>query len=565
MSITNDQISESPLSSQRQTSRLSSSRSGERLSLLESVQQAGEDFEWYPTTPKMIDAVAKRILSAGSILDIGAGDGRVLVELGQRCKASELYGIEKSTVLIQAQPESITPVGTELFEQNLACLPVDYIFCNPPYSQFEMWSALVIESGHAQRAYLVIPRRWKDSARIADAIKSRGATVRVIHSDDFLNAERAARAVIDILEVSFPKDSDSYHGEVKDPFDIWFDQNVGTFDQEEATDDSEYQTAQKDLAKLRHLQSIREMVEAFNEEHARMEENYRAIFKLDYALLRELSVNKEAVREGIKKKMSGLKNKYWTLLFERLDTITNRLATVTKKRFLEKLTGRASIAFTSNNAYAVVLWAIKHANKYYDQQLIDLFRKLSTYEGVMNYKSNQKTWAADQWRYSSDREQHSHYALDYRVVLNHYSAIYPGSDTFGKYDYPGDLHKSCHELLDDVIAVLYNLGYAADVTVPSRVQYWRSGAAHEFYNAAGDTLFEVKAFKNGNLHFRFMPDAIKSLNVEAGRLLGWLRNRQDVVDEMGYTTAEADRFFNSNRLLTPSNVKLLPVLEGSAA
>lgn len=149
-------------------------------SLLKSVQEADQDFEWYPTTPAMIAAVARYLDKSHrdtSIMDIGAGDGRVLTQLaayfthqeyhhycppcdreftsraevskcpacgGQRRGTPDqytagypptLYAIEKSTVLIQAQPPGVVPVGTDLFEQNLVTLPVTYIFCSPPYSQ----------------------------------------------------------------------------------------------------------------------------------------------------------------------------------------------------------------------------------------------------------------------------------------------------------------------------------------------------------------------------------------------------------------------------------------------
>jgi hypothetical protein len=307
------------------------------------------------------------------------------------------------------------------------------------------------------------------------------------------------------------------------------------------------------MAKVRHLTTIGDMVAAYNEEYALMEQNYRAIFKLDYAILKELGVNKEAVREGIKKKMGGLKNKYWQLLFERLDTITNRLSTDTKRRFLERLTGRATIAFTSSNAYAVVLWAIKHANKYYDEQLIKLFRDLSTHDGVMNYKSNQRTWQKDGWRYSADK--HSHYALDYRIVLHHHAAI-KDENSYSAYECTGNLHKSCHELLDDVTAVLFNLGFTTyDTTTRNRT--WVGGQWEDFHLDDGRILFQVKAYKNGNMHFRFMPEAIKRLNVEAGRLLGWIRSAADVVSELGYTPEEAKQYFSSSFHIAPSNVKLL--------
>jgi hypothetical protein len=42
---------------------------------------------------------------------------------------------------------------------------------------------------------------------------------------------------------------------------------------------------------------------------------------------------------------------------------------------------------------------IKNANKYYDQQLIDLFYKLTKEENIKNYKSNQKSWKKEELRY----------------------------------------------------------------------------------------------------------------------------------------------------------------------
>lgn len=520
------------------------------MTLFETVCEAGEDFEWYPTTQRMIEVVSRHIpKEAGSIMDIGAGDGRVLAALARKCERAELYAIEKSLVLLQAQPETVTPVGTDFHQQDLTCLPADYIFCNPPYSEFEEWAARIIESGHAEHAFLIVPRRWTESTRIKEAIKWRGARTRVIHQDDFQDAERRARAVVDVVQVTYPKD-DGYYQKPLDPFDQWFEQNIHTFDQEEEL--SDYQVEEKEIAKIRHLKTIDDMVASFNEEHARMEENYRAIFKMDYALLKELGVTKDAVRDGIKKKMAGLKHRYWSLLFDQLDTITSRLATETKKNFLGRLTGRTAIAFTAPNAYSVILWAVKHANKYYDEQLIKLFRDLSTHDGVMNYKSNQRTWQKDGWRYGQREHVNSHYALDYRIVVHHYSAIGNGDYRF---EHPNGLHKSCHELIADVVAVLGNLGFLTSGR--SLQRQWEAGEWQDFCLDDGSVLFQVKAFKNGNLHWRFMPKAIKAINVEAGRLLGWLRGPTDVVNELGYTSKDAEELFGSSHQLVASNVKLL--------
>jgi hypothetical protein len=523
--------------------------------LLADVLAKGEDFEWYPTSDRMIAAVSRRIpTNTASILDIGAGDGRVLLALAKRCERPPvLYAIEKSSVLIQAQPESVVPVGTDFHQENLACLPADVIFCNPPYTEYAEWTSAIIEAGYAKIAFLVVPRRWKDDATIAAAIARRGATVKVLSSDDFkTGADRSARAVIDILEVRYPRTDDGYRDDAKDPFDIWFDQNISNFDTE-TSDIAQQESERLHVAHLRTADNIGEFVREYDVEFQRMEENYRAIFRLDAALLRELGVKKNEVREGIKKKMACLKAKYWALLFDRLDSITERLSTATRAKFLKRLTaGDKAIAFTSDNAYAIVIWAIKNANAYFDEQTVQLYRDLATFDGVANYKSNLRTWTESDWRYRRDDDtdgRPSHYALDYRIVVSRYQAIAAGE---WRYEFQGDLHRRCHELIADVIAVLGNLGFRA-TGQPSIQRQWRSGEWQDWHlGDSDDVLVQVKAYKNGNLHLRFRPAAIRALNVEAGRLLGWLNSPHDVESELGYTAEEATALYRSTRRITVS-------------
>jgi len=521
--------------------------------LVKSAVAEGQDFEWYPTTKRMIDVVKRRIPEdAESIMDIGAGDGRVLGSFAEKCRNAKLFSIEKSTVLVQAQPDCVIPVGTDFYEQNLACLRTDYIFCNPPYSQFEPWAVAIIEAGYAELAFLVIPRRWTDSKAIKQALKRRGASVKAIHSDDFMGADRQSRAVVDIVEIRYPRDNTTYKSPPTDPFDIWFDQNIDTFEEVEEGTLDEWE-AGKELARKHSKSSITEMVAAYTEEYQRMEANYRAIFKLDRALLDEMSVSKDAIREGIKKKMAGLKAKYWQVLFGRMDAITSRLTTNTSRRMIEKLTGRTSVAFTAKNAYAIVLWAVKNANRYYDEQLVALFRELSNAESVKNYKSNQKTWQAGTWRYKN--EGHDRYSLDYRFVVPRYSAIHRAGDYH--YDCQGNLENSCHDLIADIIAVLSNLGFKL-WAFRSRDRQWEAGQWEDFEGEGTQgVLFQVKAHLNGNLHFRFMPKAIKRLNIEAGRLLGWLQNIDDGVRELGYPREEIAESFGANAQIAPSGLKLL--------
>lgn len=519
--------------------------------LVQQLKEAGQDREFYPTTDSMIRIVWQHIpADAQSLMDIGAGDGRVLAKLAERCTYAKLYGIELSSILVQAQPGNIIPVGTQLFEQNLSCLPVDYIFCNPIYSQYEEWACKIIDEGYAKRAYLVIPQRWKGSNLIGESLKKRKATARVVHSDDFLDAERKARAVVDIVEITFPRGE--YGQGVKDPFDIWFDLNIDTFDRAKEPKDEE---VDKYLARKYSNSSIDEIVAGYRAEYELLESNYRAIFKLDYAILRELGVDKDNVRDGLKMKMGGLKTKYWEVLFDRLDAITSRLSTASKKTLLEKLTNNTSVEFTTSNAYAVVIWAIKNANQYFDDQLIALFMELSCFENVLNYKSNVRAWVKDGWRYGNREKQNTHYSLDYRIVVSRYGAI--SKDRYSRWEYPGNLSRNCHELIADAVAVMGNLGFSTYST-SSLNREWTGGKWENFYDTNSDNiLFQVKAYLNGNLHFRFMPEAIKALNIEAGRLLKWVRTVDEVVTEMGYTHAEAKKYFNHNIQITSSNVPLL--------
>lgn len=524
--------------------------------LVGQLKQAGQDFEWYPTTRRMVEAVLVDYADerVESILDIGAGDGRVLRQMAERHEAARLYSIERSTLLQQAQPDVIIPVGAEFFEQDLMSLPVDLAFCNPPYSEFEEWAARIISTVHASTLYLVIPQRWESSSLIAGALKVREVEATVIHRDDFADADRAARAVVHIVRVDFTERNDRWgmwgRSTRPDPFDAWFDANIDTFDRQPEVPEPD---SEEGLARLNRKDTIPELVEAFNEDYDRMQANYRAIFALDAALLTEVGVNKASVRDGLKKRMAGLKNTYWDTLFRKLDAVTSRLTTKTRAGFLARLTGQTAIAFTASNAYAVVLWAIKAANQYFDVQVVETFKALATHDGVTNYKSNLKTWEKDGWRYNVDA--HSRFSLDYRIVLHHWAAIHK-SDTFGAYNYPGNLHKSCHEQIADLVAVFGNLGFRVQ-GAPTWNRVWRANVWQDFRNAEGAIVFQAKAFQNGNMHFRFMPEAIKALNIEAGRLLGWLRSPADVVSELGYTEEDAVRFFGANRKIGASAMKLL--------
>jgi hypothetical protein len=89
---------------------------------------------------------------------------------------------------------------------------------------------------------------------------------------------------------------------------------------------------------------------------------------------------------------------------------------------------------------------------------------------------------------------------------------------------------------------------------------WRAGENRVFrcINMATKEnveMFDVKAFKNGNLHLRLNQDFILALNVEHGRLKGWLRTAQEAAEEL--KDPKAAKYFNSTLKLGGSPTLLL--------
>ncbi|WP_334083487.1 DUF4942 domain-containing protein [Helicobacter typhlonius] len=116
-------------------------------SLLDLVKQNNEDFEWYPTTNEMLEVLSKRIkqieedknLNVESMLDIGAGDGRVLKYFNNDLRINKIHAIEKSRTLIDSMDKDILIIGSDFHQTSLIEKTYDLVFCNPPYSNYKEW------------------------------------------------------------------------------------------------------------------------------------------------------------------------------------------------------------------------------------------------------------------------------------------------------------------------------------------------------------------------------------------------------------------------------------------
>jgi len=535
------------------------------VSLINKLKDTEQDFEWYPTTSEIINIVHRdidRTISGSySILDIGAGDGNVFKVLGSLNPERNItkYAIEKSAVLIENMEPDIFIVGTDFHQQTLIDKKVDIIFCNPPYSEFEAWTEKIITEANCSYIYMVIPERWKNNKKITDMLERRNMDYKIIGNTDFLDSEyRQARAKVDIIR--FKSKNISYNGrnyesEKEDPFNIWFD----SFFKIEAEPEEDYTTQRKKAEqKKEEIKSylikgqnlIDRLEELYRKDFDNLLGNYRKIEELDAGIFKELGIDLKNLKGGLKLKIEGLKNLYWEELFDNLDTITARLTKDSREKLLKKLTEHTSVDFTSGNAYAVVMWAIKNANIYLDEQLKTVYNWMTFKDNVQNYKSNNKM-ISDGWRYE---KEHTHYALDYRLVFRcHYNF---NSGSYGDYDYPNGLHNDTHDRINDIITIARNLGF--EVNENTRYFQWSSGKSVEFTCQKGEFM-SVRAYKNGNIHVKANQQFMKKLNIEAGRLNGWVKSPEHAAEEMNIPVEEVRQMYRSNLQIAPKNVGLLKI------
>lgn len=583
--------------------------------LVNLLKENNQDFEFYPTTKEMIESIyfdlatKDRHYKAYSVLDVGAGNGgffekfkqirqevkehniaigcnkdedwhyqensqEIFKQVKPKAEIITKYAIEKSEILINQMSANIMLIGTDFWEQTLIDKEVDVIFSNPPYSQFEDWSAKIIREAHAAVIYLIIPQRWQNSQLLKDCIEARKATAKIINEFDFSDAERVARAKVHIVKINLISDEERAYrrDKLSDPFDVWFE-NVFKIQAEKRSDRSWSEEKEEERYKNQERQSeienelvagrdlVQVLVALYQRDLNELMKTYQVLGTIDAKLMKELGVKLEEVKKNLKMKIQGLKNLYWSEIFSKLSNIKERLCSSQRSALLGKLD--RSIDFTESNIYGVLIWVIKNANQYLDQQIKDLFEKLTEREGIRNYKSNQTTWEKDGWRYR-DQEK-SHYCLDYRIVTRGYWEGYSEKR----------LSQRTIDLIDDIMTVANNLGFDGQSSKSFGWDYKPSyGEKQEFYmrpnwqndNSIKRNLFmEVRFYKNGNVHLKINQDFMKAFNIEVARLNGWVRSADDIMnefpDECKVSADEVKKYYRANFLISYNSPKNLLQLE----
>lgn len=558
------------------------------LAIVDQLKQNNEDFCWYPTTDEMIEVIAQDLEKVSftkygwndyrSLLDIGCGDGRVLHYLSNYEKKNgsvndkylpfKYFGIEKAQVHLTnlAKSDTISIIGTDFWQTGLMDKKMDVIFCNPPYSEYAQWVERILKEGYASVFYFVIPDRWNKNSAILSAIKNRNMRADIIYTGDFLNADRQARAYINIVRIGLTKYYRNYKSSFKDtveldyplminrgsiekdndPFSSWFDglfnikvENVETVKQEE-----------KDKCKEVFVKSntIQELADWYTKDLSEIQENYYNLSKLDHSIFKELGVDLNTLKEGLKNRLSSLKQGYWKNFINFYDPIVNRLTS--KKReelFKSMLDNVNTLDFTTGNMLFVTEKAISKVNDYLEDQIKDLYLNLANKENVLQYKSNQKVFNSHDWRYNNYKDP---YKLDYRIITTGVS----GNSWSTPRMY------NVFNKLNDIIIVLKSLGY--NVALPNvfkddnnPVPFGEKLNFMENNLTTGkeEIAFEAKFYRNGNCHLKFRKDIMLNINVVAGRLFGWLTSAEQATEELNESPKEVVQYWDQSLKLGISN------------
>lgn len=561
----------------------------ETRSVLAELKEHGQDYDWYPTTDEMF-AVIEPYLKDVDVLDIGCGDCRfktymdkvaqaeaeikterakqeALKENRTYWKTYNIYDrdvarihnykvIEKSKILIERYISNNWLIETDFLACSLLDKSYHTYFCNPPYSEWESWLKKILKEGNFVQAFLIIPRDWEDNVEIKSLLKFYNISYEIIGESDFYKADRAARVHVHILR--FVRDRyDGYRSLPEfnqDSFDAYFNEVFKTETDRRADYQIErdYETNKK--ASLRNAIVSAEtgkaniLVEKYHEDFNKLLTNLQAIMQLDPDIMESFNISVNDIKESLLQKQTNLKKIYWDMIWDEFSEITDRLITEARQMLRQNFEWLQKLEFTVLNIWFVILYVVKHASEYSDHQLISFYKKLSDEENVKPYKSNTKLFEKSSWRWNCD--EHSDYLLDYRIIMS--SPFRTGWHGEFEVDYYGK------NTLADIKVIARNLKFQVTDKIDYPDNFGKKGYMYLLNNGKEEVFMEFKAYKNGNMHVKFNQEFTKALNIEAARLLGWIKSKADVAREMPSEYLEAfDKYYGSNYTAIGTNLKLL--------
>jgi hypothetical protein len=549
---------------------------------IRALQNGGEDFEFYPTTPEIMEAMLKDIwnylrkhagdyeadwrrgkcaieidtylegkkrketLAIDTFLDIGAGDGRVIDFF---C-AHKKYGIE----IARAQADDLIRKGVFLIGRNywdVSLIDQQYslIYSNPPFSCFERWVHKILTECNFRLLYLVMPVRWKNQKEITKELERYEATT--VGEFDFSNADREARGKVNLVRVNAKWKKDklekyTHQETVENAFERWIREYITDFSNIPASnyEYDRFEGDEKTALKLK-LSPIDQLIEDYESEKETLRQAFSVIGKLPQDVIKMLGQDKASMIEIIRKAIEGLKSKYWRAAFDKLEPVQKRMTFKTRDRIFGQIKEFKTLDFNADNIYSIVIWIINNCNIGILDQIGEVFDKMTSKEYIEGYKSN-RHWTKSDWRNTEPDWKYEKLpprwklGLDYRIVVNTYWSSY-----------------NRYSIIDDFIIICKNLGFP--IAEACRPSYDLHSIEQKFYTEDGELAFTMRYYTgNKNAHLKINKKLLMKFNIEVAKIRKWMSDPGDVADEFNVSKEEAAKLWNSGlALLGTADVKML--------
>lgn len=525
--------------------------------IVDQLKTQGMDSEFYPTTDEIIQVVKNTVhLRDRRILDIGAGNASTLIKLGSldgRYIDNKLFAIEKNPMLrsLFADNAKVNLVGVDFLECELWNKHFDVIFCNPPFSEFTLWTLKIInEVTTGTDLFLVLPKRWKDNQDIQQALKNRDLTATVLGEFNFLDAERRARAYVDLVRIKV-------HSKSKDlisrGIEELFAKNNNTA------------KANSSLSKEDVINEVTNLVVAggdyvsvlcdlYNKERETLQHSILELGKVPKDILAVINVSVQTIIQALTSKFDELTSKYWQLVIDKVMPLSYKLIETYRKQLLDKISN-SKMDFNVSNIYAMAEQVLLLVNSNLDQQVLSVYNRLIN-SAAFKYKSNQRVFI------DNKNNPITPCKLSCRIITKAIGSI--GINWDGKSS--GAINDTSKSYIRDIIIIANNLGYDISAADYDHILSYggtkiKSGDNLVFtakYTGSEEEviLFQMKPYLNGNVHIKFDQRFMNKLNVIKGKLEGWIFDSKDVVEEFDVSEAEADQLIKLTPKITANPLLL---------
>lgn len=573
-------------------------------SIIPVLKQNNQDFEFFPTTAEILQAVSDNIFKektkdllndAGelvfddytkrkmqehiSILDICAGNGSALMQLKSNLTQKgfthiSLSAIEKSFILYSLLDDDIALVGTDYFAENMINKKADIVFCNPPFSQTEEWFKRLLTTTPAcvKDIYFVCPSKQglskKYQTMFDEFVLSKGRkgeyTMSVLQNKtfSFTDGERSARVDAVVLHLSLKSKYEYSEKYDKDSlFSVHFPEletklkKAGYSSYRDVEEDKNQQRRDLVVAQFGDDDIVKVLVEEYQMEYNEFMDAYSKLNEVPLLLLRKLDIDLYKAKELLFGFLTNLETRYWRKLFELYQPLREKLTSVSIKKLMDYVQSR-NFSFTYANCLAVTVFAVKQTNRLLIEQVLTKYKHWAEVGNYHGYKSNQRLFDEGRFKDKINPDDiKTAYHATHRWTNTDIENIMPFTVgerknleyrivdvglTFEKDRWTCVENSTAWVACNDLMTIAKNFGYDGNLNIAD-TEHGKRYTVHGFdRNNNSVVLFEYKVFKNGNAHFFINKDFMIDIMLSVGKYLGWVHSKEQAMQDLDITSDEYD-------------------------